>query len=103
MTHRHHTQLAQQASAEGAAKPQRPPLLPWFAVAFVILVVINGIGILPKFVVGAGTQLSQWFLVASMALGALLWVAARVYRVGILMYGKRPTFPEIVRWINHAN
>ena len=23
---------------------------------------------------------------------------ARVYRVGILMYGKRPTFPEIVRW-----
>jgi ABC-2 type transport system permease protein len=26
------------------------------------------------------------------------WFAARVYRVGILMYGKRPTFPEIVRW-----
>ncbi len=34
---------------------------------------------------------------------AVLWVAARVYRVGILMYGKRPTFPEIVRWINHPN
>jgi ABC-2 type transport system permease protein len=28
-----------------------------------------------------------------------IWVAARVYRVGILMYGKRPTFPEIVRWV----
>jgi ABC-2 type transport system permease protein len=26
------------------------------------------------------------------------WAASRVYRVGILMYGKRPTFPEIVRW-----
>jgi ABC-2 type transport system permease protein len=26
------------------------------------------------------------------------WGASRVYRVGILMYGKRPTFPEIVRW-----
>ena len=26
------------------------------------------------------------------------WAAARVYRVGILMYGKRATFPEIVRW-----
>jgi ABC-2 type transport system permease protein len=25
-------------------------------------------------------------------------MASRVYRVGILMYGKRPTFPEIVRW-----
>ena len=34
---------------------------------------------------------------------AVLWVAARIYRVGILMYGKRPTFPEILRWINHAN
>jgi ABC-2 type transport system permease protein len=27
------------------------------------------------------------------------WAAARVYRVGILMYGKRPTFPEILKWI----
>jgi ABC-2 type transport system permease protein len=33
---------------------------------------------------------------------ALIWFAARVYRVGILMYGKRPTFPEIVRWVRHS-
>ena len=26
------------------------------------------------------------------------WAAARIYRVGILMYGKRPTFPEMLRW-----
>jgi ABC-2 type transport system permease protein len=32
----------------------------------------------------------------------VLWVSARVYRVGILMYGKRPTFPEIVKWVRHA-
>jgi ABC-2 type transport system permease protein len=32
----------------------------------------------------------------------VVWIAARVYRVGILMYGKRPTFPEIVRWVRHT-
>jgi ABC-2 type transport system permease protein len=28
-----------------------------------------------------------------------VWVAARIYRVGILMYGKRATLPEIARWV----
>ena len=27
------------------------------------------------------------------------WAAARIYRVGILMYGKKPTLPEILRWV----
>ena len=27
------------------------------------------------------------------------WLAARVYRVGILMYGRRPGLRELVRWI----
>ena len=29
---------------------------------------------------------------------AVAWFAGRVYRVGILMYGKKPTLPEIFRW-----
>jgi len=29
----------------------------------------------------------------------VVWVASRVYRVGILMYGKRATFREVVRWV----
>jgi len=42
--------------------------------------------------------------IALLALGILgvVWVAARVYRVGILMYGKKPTFPELVKWVRHA-
>ena len=44
-----------------------------------------------------------WQIALSVALmlvsiAALTWIAGRVYRVGILMYGKRPTVPEIVRW-----
>ena len=31
------------------------------------------------------------------------WFAGRVYRVGILMYGKKPTFPEIIRWAKAAD
>ncbi len=43
-------------------------------------------------------------LLLSMALtflGMLLvvWVAGRIYRVGILMYGKRPTLSELWRWV----
>jgi len=30
-----------------------------------------------------------------------VWIASRVFRVGILMYGKRATLPEIMRWIRH--
>jgi len=30
---------------------------------------------------------------------AVTWVAARIYRVGILMTGKRPSLKEIVRWV----
>lgn len=32
-----------------------------------------------------------------------VWLAARIYRVGLLMYGKRPTFREMGRWISYSN
>jgi ABC-2 type transport system permease protein len=32
----------------------------------------------------------------------IIWVSARIYRVGILMYGKRPTVPEIIRWVKYS-
>jgi ABC-2 type transport system permease protein len=34
-------------------------------------------------------------------LGAV-WLAARIYRVGLLMYGKRPSLGELVRWVGQA-
>lgn len=33
---------------------------------------------------------------------AIAWVAGRIYKVGILMAGKRPTLPELVRWVREA-
>ena len=32
----------------------------------------------------------------------VIWVAARIYRVGLLMYGKRPSFAELVRWAKQS-
>ncbi len=32
---------------------------------------------------------------------AVIWVSARIFRVGILMYGKRPTLAEIVKWVKY--
>jgi ABC-2 type transport system permease protein len=48
-----------------------------------------------------------WQIAASIGSIALtivgaMWVCARIYRVGILMYGKRPTLPEIWRWVRTA-
>jgi ABC-2 type transport system permease protein len=33
---------------------------------------------------------------------AAIWVASRIYRVGILMYGKRATLPEMLRWMRYS-
>ncbi len=32
----------------------------------------------------------------------VLWLASRIYRVGILMYGKKPNLPEIMRWLRYS-
>jgi ABC-2 type transport system permease protein len=48
-----------------------------------------------------------WQIALSMVLMLLfiwgaIWVASRIYRVGILMYGKRATLPEILRWMRYS-
>src|SRR5882762_2669081 len=44
--------------------------------------------------------LSLAILVAGIV--AVTWIAARIYRVGLLMTGKRPSLKELVRWIRTA-
>lgn len=52
----------------------------------------------------AATNVPWWQIALSMLLttGAFLgavWVASRVYKIGILSYGKKPTFKDILRWM----
>jgi ABC-2 type transport system permease protein len=52
-----------------------------------------------------GAPVWQIALSIALMLGAVyvvLVVASRIYRVGILMYGKRPTLPELVKWFRYA-
>ncbi len=46
-------------------------------------------------------------VIGSLAVGfvgscAAVWLAARIYRVGMLMYGKKPSFAELAKWIRYA-
>ncbi len=47
-----------------------------------------------------------WQIIAAIGINILTiilftYLVAKIYRVGILMYGKRPTLPEIIRWIRY--
>ena len=37
-----------------------------------------------------------------LSIWAVIWFASRLYRIGILMYGKRATLPEILRWLRYS-
>jgi len=49
----------------------------------------------------------MWQFAASIGLlmasiWGVLWISTRLYRVGILMYGKRATLPELLRWLKYS-
>jgi ABC-2 type transport system permease protein len=49
-----------------------------------------------------------WYELAGSLTGVALtcalcvWLSARIYRVGLLMYGKRPSMSELLRWIRQS-
>ena len=52
----------------------------------------------------AATEVPWWEVMLSIGLLVLgfmacIWVAGKIYRTGILMYGKKPSFKELFRWI----
>ena len=48
-----------------------------------------------------------WQILLSLGIGiatavGLIWLASRIYRVGMLMTGKKATIPEVMRWVRQA-
>ena len=47
-------------------------------------------------------QIALSIAISVATLYGLVWISSRIYRVGILMYGKRPTLAEILKWLRYA-
>ncbi len=47
-------------------------------------------------------QIALSVILLVLTIWGMLWFSSRLYRVGILMYGKRATLPEIVRWLRYS-
>lgn len=58
---------------------------------------------LPRYLGGAPLwQVGLSMVLMVITIVGVAWVAGRIYRVGILMQGKRPTLPELWRWVKEA-
>jgi ABC-2 type transport system permease protein len=93
----------------------------WLSFALIVLVVNNPDSVLSVaaslfpatapiiMMLRMGSQIPPaWEFAASigimiLSIWAVLWASSRLYRVGILMYGKRATLPELVRWLRYSS
>ncbi len=54
--------------------------------------------------IAGGGDVPTWEILATIGWLAVwvvltMWAAAKVFRVGVLMYGKRPGLREVLRWV----
>lgn len=68
-------------------------LIPFFAP---ILMLLRVCILLPPSV-----QISGSIVLLLLSILLMIWIAAKIYRVGILMYGKRPRFGEVLKWMRY--
>ncbi|PIQ61981.1 MAG: ABC transporter permease [Bacteroidetes bacterium CG12_big_fil_rev_8_21_14_0_65_60_17] len=110
--------VEQQQDAQGIMLPVMLPII--LSIAFmqsvienpdstlaVVLSLIPFTSPIPMVVRVAMIDVPLWELAASLLLMGLfiqgaVWVAGRIYRVGILSYGKKPSLLDLARWIRQA-
>jgi ABC-2 type transport system permease protein len=59
---------------------------------------------LVRYVLGtvAGWEIALVFALQILSVLLVAWLGGRIYRLGLLMTGKRPTLPELIRWVRHG-
>lgn len=84
---------------------KRPPLLPWFAVGFLILACVNSTGWVPTLVQGGVNELSRWCLVISISALGMKTQLKELASVGIkpilLMVGETVFLVALVLALMH--
>ncbi len=84
---------------------KRPPLLPWFAVGFLILACVNSTGWVPTLVQGGVNELSRWCLVISISALGMKTQLKELASVGIkpilLMVGETVFLVALVLTLMH--
>jgi len=68
-------------------------LIPFFSP---ILMLLRICILLPPFI-----QIFSSILLLILTTLGLVWFAGKIYRVGLLMYGKRPSLSEIIKWVRY--
>lgn len=92
-------------------------MLPWFILVALITNPDSGMAVglslaplfapITMFVRTLVSEPPLWHILTAIAvsiltIAAFFWVTAKIFRVGILSYGKRPTIPELWRWLKVA-
>ncbi|SIQ37538.1 ABC transporter permease [Maribacter ulvicola] len=79
------------------------------AVAFSLFPLTSPIVMLMRLPWGIGEGgVPVWQLITSIVILiatfiGIVWVAAKIYRVGILMYGKKPSYKELYKWLKYSS
>lgn len=79
------------------------------AVAFSLFPLTSPIVMLMRLPWGIGEGgVPVWQLITSIVILiatfiGIVWVAAKIYRVGILMYGKKPSYKELFKWLKYSS
>ncbi|WP_435314149.1 ABC transporter permease [Cellulophaga fucicola] len=77
------------------------------AVGFSLFPLTSPIVMLMRLSSGVGEGgVPVWQLVVSIALLivtflSIVWLAAKIYRIGILMYGKKPSYKDLYKWLKY--
>ncbi|MEA3500124.1 MAG: ABC transporter permease [Candidatus Marinimicrobia bacterium] len=92
-------------------------IIPMYFISFIITnpesIITKVLTLIPPItpffmIIHVGMLSAPWYYSLGMAFYLILWIigitfiASRIFKTAILMYGKRPTFPELVKWIRSS-